>query len=219
MSEVENAAGTTRGERKERTRQALLDAALALSEQHTFATVSLRQVTREVGIVPTAFYRHFASLDDLGLELVTESFASLRAMLRDVRRGDPSLRAVIDRSVAVLVEHVHARRAHFGFIARERVAGPAAVRDAVRRQIDLVERELATDVAAIVGTERWSERDTRVLANLIVTAMVAIVEAILGADGDPEAELVIADDARTQLRMLLVGAINWQTRADHAHQL
>ena len=60
----------TRGERKERTRRAILDAALELSEEQTFAALSLRQVAREVGIVPTAFYRHFASLDDLGLALV-----------------------------------------------------------------------------------------------------------------------------------------------------
>ena len=43
--------------------------------------------------MPTAFYRHFASLEELGLALVDESFASLRAMLRDVRRGDPALTA------------------------------------------------------------------------------------------------------------------------------
>lgn len=212
MSGLDSAPGTSRVERKERTRQALLEAALALSEQHTFATVALRQVTREVGIVPTAFYRHFASIDDLGLELVTESFASLRAMLRDVRRGDTSLLAVTDRSVTVLVEHVHAHRAHFAFIARERTAGPPAVRDAVRHQIDLVEHELAADVSAIVGPERYSPHDAGVLANLIVTAMVAIVEAILGADGDPKAERTIADDARTQLRMLLVGAAHWRSR-------
>ena len=53
--------------------------------------LSLRQVAKEVGIVPTAFYRHFDSIEDLGLALVEESFASLREMLRDVRRSDPDL--------------------------------------------------------------------------------------------------------------------------------
>ena len=69
--------------RKERTRRAILDAALELSSESTMAALSLRQVAKEVGIVPTAFYRHFDSVEALGVALVAESFASLRSMLRD----------------------------------------------------------------------------------------------------------------------------------------
>jgi AcrR family transcriptional regulator len=200
----------TRVERKERTRRAILDAALELSEDQTFATLSLRQVAREVGIVPTAFYRHFASLDDLGLALVEESFASLRAMLRAVRRGDPSFDEIIDRSLDVLVEHVHAQRGHFSFIARERAAGPTVVREEIRHQIELFERELATDLARIPGTEAWSTDDLQVLADLIVTSVVATAEQVVQARPDAEARIVAR--ARTQLRMVLVGALNWRSR-------
>jgi AcrR family transcriptional regulator len=116
----------SRGEQKERTRRAILDAALDLSDRTSLVALSLRQVAKEVGIVPTAFYRHFASIESLGLALVDESFVSLRAMLRDVRRGDRAFDDVVDRSITVLVEHVHQQRAHFLFIARERAAGPRA---------------------------------------------------------------------------------------------
>src|SRR6478736_7135443 len=104
---------STRVEQKERTRRAILDAALELSDESTLAAVSLRQVAKQVGIVPTAFYRHFDSVEALGLALVDESFASLRTMMRDIRRGDPSYADIVDRSITVLVEHVHQQRAHF----------------------------------------------------------------------------------------------------------
>jgi AcrR family transcriptional regulator len=172
--------------------------------------VSLRQVARQVGIVPTAFYRHFGSIDELGLALVDESFASLRAMLRDVRQGGPDLRGIIDGSLDVLVEHVHARRDHFHFIARERAAGPPAVREEIAHQIELFERELAMDLARLPGTEQWSSEDLRVLSTLIVTQVVATAEQILAAR--PETEEQIVDRARVQLRMVLVGALNWQSR-------
>jgi AcrR family transcriptional regulator len=201
----------TRGERKERTRRAILDAALELSEEETFASLSLRQVARRVGIVPTAFYRHFASLDQLGLALVEESFASLRAMLRDVRSDAPAFDRIIDRSLDVLVEHVHAQRAHFGFIARERAAGPAAVRVEIRHQIDLFERELAADLAQLPGTRSWSAADLEVLADLIVTSVVATAEQVVHAPTEAEEERIVAR-ARTQLRMVLVGALNWRSR-------
>lgn len=201
----------SRAERKERTRRAILDAALELSDATTLAAISLRQVAKQVGIVPTAFYRHFDSIEALGLALVDESFASLRTMIRDIRRGDPALADIVDRSVTVLVDHVHEQRAHLRFIARERAAGPPAVRDAIRHQIELVERELATDLARLPGTDTWSAEDLRVLSNLIVTAMVSTAESILGAAGRPDAEKQLVEQARTQLRIVLVGALNWRS--------
>lgn len=203
---------STRVEQKERTRRAILDAALELSDESTLAALSLRQVAKEVGIVPTAFYRHFESIEALGLALVDESFVSLRTMMRDLRRGDPALSDVVDRSVSVLVTHVHQDRAHFLFIARERAAGPPAVREAIGHQIELFERELATDLAQLPGTDAWSGEDLRVVSNLIVTAMVATAEAILGAAGRPDAEKELVEQARTQLRMVLIGALNWRSK-------
>ena len=44
----------SRQERKLRTRQALLDAALELLADRGFASLSLREVTKQAGIVPTA---------------------------------------------------------------------------------------------------------------------------------------------------------------------
>ncbi len=199
--------------RKERTRRAILDAALELSDESTLAAISLRQVAKQVGIVPTAFYRHFESVEALGVALVDESFASLRTMMRDIRRGDPALAEVVDRSVTVLADHVHQQRGHFLFIARERAAGPPAVRDAIRLQIELFERELASDLALLPGTDAWSAEDLRVLSNLIVTAMVGTAEAILGAAGRPDVEKQLVEQARTQLRMVLVGALNWRSKS------
>jgi AcrR family transcriptional regulator len=201
----------TRVARKERTRRAILDAALRLSEQTGLGAISLRQVAKEVGVVPTAFYRHFASIDELGLALVEESFASLREMLRDVRRGAPAPNEIIERSVGVLAQHVRANRAHFGFIARERVGGAPVVRDAVRHQLELFERELATDLAQLARAPRWSSEDVHVLSNLIVTAMVATVEDLLRAGGRRDAEDRVTDRARAQLRMVVVGALQWRS--------
>lgn len=203
------AAPESRSDKKERTRRAILDAALRLTEDTGLAGLSLRQVAKEVGIVPTAFYRHFASIDELGLALVEESFVALRAMIRDVRQGQPSLGKVVDRSVSVLAEHVRAERAHFGFIAREKSGGSAVVRDAVRREFQLFERELATDLARL-PMDHWSSEDLRTLSNLIVNAMVSTSEEILLAD--PRDLPEITDRARTQLLMVIVGALNWRSR-------
>ncbi len=196
--------------RKERTRRAILDAALELSSESTMAALSLRQVAKQVGIVPTAFYRHFDSVEALGVALVAESFVSLRTMLRDIRQGDPALADIVDRSITILVDHVHQQRAHFAFIARERAAGPPAVRRAIREEIERFEHELAADLSRLPGTSVWSARDLEVLSNLIVTAMVSTAEAILGAT-DPDAEQRLVEQAQLQLRMVLIGALSWRS--------
>ncbi|MDT9595077.1 TetR family transcriptional regulator [Nocardioides zeae] len=201
----------TRVERKEQTRQAILAAALALSSEGGLSALSLRQVARHVGVVPTAFYRHFDSIEDLGLALVDDAFVSLRAMLRDVRTADPTFADVIDSSVRVLTEHVRAQREHFAFIARERFAGPAEVRTAIRHEIELCERELAADLARFPGTESWSREDLQVLANLIVGAVVSTAEDLLVAEGRRAGEDAVAARSRTQLRMMLIGALNWRS--------
>ncbi len=199
----------SRSDKKERTRRAILNAALALTEDTGLAGLSLRQVAKEVGIVPTAFYRHFDSIDQLGLALVEESFGSLRAMIRDVRQGTPSLGQIVENSVAVLAEHVQDQRAHFGFIARERSGGSKVVRDAVRREFQLFERELATDLARL-PMDHWSADDLRILSNLIVGSMITTSEEILRAD--PRDLPDITYRARTQLLMVIVGAVNWKSQ-------
>ena len=210
-------------ERKERTRRAILDAALDLCEDSSLVALSLRQVAGRVGIVPTGFYRHFDSIEALGLALVDESFVSLRAMLRDVRRVEVvgeatpvSYAEIVDGSVDILLEHVRRQRAHFAFIARERTAGPLPVREAIRHEIELCERELATDLARLPGTDAWNGEDLRILSNLIVTAMVHTAESLISSAGRPEAERQLVATARTQLRMVIVGALQWRSRADLA---
>ena len=94
---------STRLQSKELTRQGLVRAALKLLAQHSFDSLSLRQVTRQAGITPTAFYRHFDDMEELGLVLVEESFQSLGAMLQDARSQASFDGATIDRSLAVVV--------------------------------------------------------------------------------------------------------------------
>src|SRR5207237_1768363 len=86
----------SREERKEATRRAIIAAALRLLEDRSFAALSLREVTREAGIVPAAFYRHFESMEALGLVLIDESFRRLRDMLRGARAGRRDPKRVIE---------------------------------------------------------------------------------------------------------------------------
>src|SRR5829696_4865408 len=209
---VNTATHLTRREQKERTRVALLDAALQLLERKSFGSLGLREVAREAGVVPTAFYRHFDSMEELGLVLIHDSFRTLRQMIRDARAEPLAFEHVIRRSAEILVEHVHAHRLHFRFVARERSSGVPALRQAIRAEIRLFTSELATDLARFPFLDRWSTEDLGVLATLIVNTMVSTAEEIIDAPtGRPEIEREIVRRAEKQLRLIVFGIPAWRS--------
>ena len=200
----------SRVERKEATRRAIVAAALKLLGDHSFSGLSLREVTREAGIVPAAFYRHFESMEALGLVLIDESFRTLRDMLRGARAGRIDTNRVIESSVEILVASVAERREHWRFIGRERSSGVTVLRYAIRTEIRLITSELATDLARFPELHEWSTEDLNILATLFVNSMIVIAEAIEDAQSS-EALEEIRRIAVKQLRMIVVGVTAWRT--------
>ncbi|WP_448454665.1 TetR family transcriptional regulator [Mycolicibacterium phlei] len=207
---VRTRVSLTREERKQATRQAIVDAALRLLEQRSFSGLSLREVTREAGIVPAAFYRHFESMEALGLVLIDESFRSLRDMLRGARAGRLDPTRVIESSVDILIDGVNERREHWRFIGRERNSGVSVLRYAIRTEIRLITSELAIDLARFPGLNTWSSEDLNILASLFVNAMIVTAEAIEDAH-DQAALDEIKRVAIKQLRMIAVGVDGWRS--------
>jgi AcrR family transcriptional regulator len=153
-----NRDSPSREERKEATRRAIVAAALKLLGDGSFSRLSLREVTREAGIVPAAFYRHFESMEALGLVLIDESFRTLRDMLRGARTGKLDPNRVIESSVEIVIASVTERREHWRFIVRERSSGVTVLRYAIRTELRLLTSELATDLARFPGLNVWSTK-------------------------------------------------------------
>ena len=195
-----------------KTRQSLLDAALKLLDgERSLDGLSLRELTREVGIVPTAFYRHFKTMDELGLALVDDSFRALRARFPVCRAGPGDQQRLIRGVVKALVKQIRAQRPRFRFIASERHGGVTVVRQAIRREMRLVQSELAIDLSRFDFNRSWGVVDLQMLAALLVNAMVPIAEDILDLGrGDSSAEQELTVQAEQQLRLILLGAAQWK---------
>ncbi len=63
----------------EATRRAILDAAVALSRQTSFAKVTIRDICHAAGVTTGAFYHHFSSKEDL----LNQGFSSLDTYLEE----------------------------------------------------------------------------------------------------------------------------------------
>ncbi|GAA5031096.1 TetR family transcriptional regulator [Streptomyces siamensis] len=195
---------------KQKTRQALLDAALGLLEEQSLSSLGLREVTRAVGVAPTAFYRHFRSTADLGVALVEEALGSLHPMIEDTvsAAGDSDER--ITRAVDLISRHVERYPAHVRFIARERHGGVQPVRDAIREQLARFAEEVKVALAEHPESKGWNDADLLMLAGLYVDHMLMAASAFLEALEAPEAERErVARTASRQMRLISIGRHHW----------
>ncbi|HJQ42830.1 MAG TPA: TetR family transcriptional regulator [Jatrophihabitantaceae bacterium] len=202
----------SRSERKERTRQRLLDVTLRMIVERSLASISLREVARAAGIVPTAFYRHYASMDALGVDLVDDAMRPLRQMIRDARRGRTAHGDIIVETVAVLAKQVRDHPDQFRFLTRERYGGVGPVRRAIATELRLFTSELTVDLARLTTGFDWTADDLDMAASLMVAAMLSVVMDLLETDErHPEDVHATLDRAERQLRLIALGMGQWRS--------
>jgi AcrR family transcriptional regulator len=205
----------TRDERKLRTRASLLDAALTLMDQgRSFTSLGLREITREAGVVPTSFYRHFRDMDELGLALVDEGGAMLRQLLREARKDVAPVSDIIRRSVLIYKQFLEQRRMNFMFIAGERSGGSPVIRGAIRNQVNLFVIEMSQDLRRLNFLSHLSTATLQLLCGLVVNLMLNAASDILDMPPDePQLEEELVNNFVRQLRMIFLGAMNWKEPA------
>lgn len=200
-----------RAEKKQQTRQALLDAALNLmASGRGFSAISLREVTREVGIVPAAFYRHFPDMDSLGLALVELVGSTFREAIRLVRRDQLEQHGAINASVRIFVEYVLAHRLLFLFLAREQFGGSAAIRQAINTMQQRFISDLESDLARNPRYSHLGSADLEVIASLVVKTVFSTLSELINP---PESDTPEARSPKLQLedklRFIFIGAKRW----------
>jgi len=193
--------GITRSEQKEKTRRAIIDAAIAqLGVEKSFASLSLREVAREAGIAPTSFYRHFKDMEELGLTLVDECGLTLRQIMRKARKRFEKGGSVIKTSVTTFMEVTDTNPNIFRLLFHERSGTTQALRTAVDREIQFFIVEL-TDYIQNIGYEKES-------AFAQAEAMVAIVfnAGAESLEAKPNQRSEVEKRAIQQLRYIAAGA-------------
>lgn len=164
-----------RDERKQQTRQALLDAALALSTAgRSFSMISLREVAREAGLVPTAFYRHFVDMDALGVDLVDQVCVVLHALLKRLRESySVEVSSHTRLSIEQFFHAVEDSRQHWGFLVGERWGGSAVVRDAIAKEIQFFIDDLTRDMQRLPSFAHLEQTDVQIIAEILINLAFA----------------------------------------------
>lgn len=206
------ATGTRRDARKLQTRQQLMQAALDLVGQgRGFTSLSLREVTREIGVVPASFYRHFKDMDELGLALVEEGGVTLRRLLREARRSGFPPKDMLHNSVLVYKRYLEQNRLVFGFIVGERSGGSPVIRKAIRREEERFVHEMAHDMRELGTVPGLSGQTIELICSLVVSTMLNAATDILDLPaGHRQSEQELVEHFVLQLRLIFLGARLWR---------
>lgn len=205
----------TRSAQKQRTREQLLDAALNLMDAgRGFSSLSLREVTREAGVVPAAFYRHFRDLDELGLALVEACGVTLRRMLREARRQGLPPTQMLRSSVLIYKNYVKDNHRYFRFAASARGGGSPSIRKAIRIEESHFAHEMAQDMRNLDLMPQLPMAALEMICSLVVTTMMNAATDILDLPvGQRQAEKELTENFIMQLRLIFLGARTWKPHA------
>ncbi len=204
----------TRNDQKLTTRRAIVDAALKLSAERGFSSLSLRGVTKEAGIAPTSFYRHFSNMDELGLALVDEVGMSLRQLVREARRrvDESGKGSVIRASIQTFLESVEKNENLFRLLLGEGSGSTPHFRRAISKEIKRFTDDLAEDlVREAKETERPIAHVNHAAEAMVTVAFTLGASAI---DLPHEDRLAVIERIIIEVRMIMRGA---QAAAESPH--
>ncbi|MGJ6962389.1 TetR family transcriptional regulator [Streptosporangium sp. G11] len=142
-----------RERKKQKTRLALVDAALALFQEQGYEATTVDQIAAAVDVSPRTFFRYFATKEDVALSLLDDGQEVMLAELATRPAEEPpfvALSHAVRAMVTVLEEGDHDDTARF-LKAHEVIdSTPALFAGSVRRLMEN-ERRLITELARREG--------------------------------------------------------------------
>lgn len=175
-----------------------------LSKDKGFPALSLREVTRQAGIAPATFYRHFVDMEDLGLALVDQVSLILRQLMRQARHRIKVKGSVISTSVNTFMEFVENYPNLVRLLNTDVASGPKQFRESIARET----RRFVEEVIDDLDTPEQNERQPLLHINEVAEVMVLLVfnqgVTALGMTADERQELV--RKLNLELRMVLAGS-------------
>jgi AcrR family transcriptional regulator len=134
-------------------RQRLIEAAIRLANQNGgINAVGMRELAREAGLNPNTFYRHFESIDDLGVAVLETVLPSLSEGLRVRRSQITSFGESSRETIAYFFEFVDAHPKSITFATRE-LNGPST---RLRETLAAAIAGITEDLVSAILRNRWA---------------------------------------------------------------
>ena len=206
MDETNNATSKAVGRKATISRQDIIAAALRLvGPNRSISTLSLREVTREAGIAPNSFYRHFKSTEELAISIIELAGSSLRAVIGQARfKARERNKGIVRMSVETFMDQLYVDGHYLPILLREGVVGSDQYKNKVREQLEFFEQELTEDLLAFADRSGRFPHAPQLIARAITRLVFTIGADALDMPRSEHARLI--DDLVIIIKMLISGA-------------
>ncbi|HSK18902.1 MAG TPA: TetR family transcriptional regulator [Longimicrobiales bacterium] len=161
----------------ERTRAAILDAAMRLASVEGIEGLTLGRLAAELGVSKSGLYAHFGSKEQLQLETIDAALEvfgrEVIAPAHEVREGLPRLEAMVAAYFSYLERWVFPGGCFFGSLLAEMDARPGSVHEKV---LDVERAWLAEFREYVAGAQRLGELDADADVEQLVFELYACME-------------------------------------------
>ncbi|HRP68825.1 MAG TPA: TetR family transcriptional regulator [Turneriella sp.] len=201
-----------------KTHRALMVSAIRLmSDDRSFSSISLREVTREAGVVPATFYRHFNEMEDLAVELVDYCMRPMENLMTSVRARRLNARQLVYETVSSFLRFARRHRRYSLFLTKERLGGRARVRERIRLSMNNMALMLAHDLKGLPEWRGVPNTVVQDVARMIINQMLVELELVLDLQpsedlGKDKKEIKIIAGARKRIWILLNGGLSFRER-------
>lgn len=188
----------------------LIQAALdILGPNRSISTLGLREISRQAGIAPNSFYRHFHDVDALAIALIKRAGNQLRTVIgsarKQVMRPDAARpHNVVETSMQVFMQQLNAEEGYLKFLLREGRVGSDAFKAAIEQELAFFESELQAD---LVNLERQLGHNIYAphLVAKAITRLTFEMGAVAAELDDAGQQQVLADTV-SMIQMIISGA-------------
>lgn len=199
---------------KRNTHDSLIAAALSISREKSFFSISMREITREIGKSPASFYNHFESMENLAIHIIDDTLGRHQESLKQARApgaplGDQGYR-VIESVLAIFNERPDHYRFTIGlFDCREPM-----IRAAIDRHWRRMLTELREDLKHFSFFENLDKDTFELTTKLLAKTCLRQAAEITKIDTSKVEQKELLSDSAIELRMICLGAAHWRPNSE-----
>lgn len=135
-----------RSERKNQNRQTIIDTVLLISYRgQPFHTISLRQLAKEINLVPSAIYRYFDSKNALAQATIDQVSVFIKSTLLQPKINFLNQHNSVEQKLNLFLDHVTQYASYWHFFVSERWGGYKTLEEAIHNEVEHLITDLMKD--------------------------------------------------------------------------
>jgi TetR/AcrR family transcriptional regulator, regulator of mycofactocin system len=184
---------THRERKKQRTREQIVERAMALFDERGFEHVTIAEIAAAADIAPRTFFSYFPSKEDVVFHDFDLVFDAIRERIDERAEGETTMDALRAFVIGLLAEFDHGDPAEQ--CRRRVISGSPALQQHDRELVGRIEHVIADGLARDLGVEPSSLR-ARVVAAAAAAGLTEL-EHFFDKDDPPDDPMAVFDEVFT----------------------